>query len=100
VRFRAAGAGKKALAMGTAAYSELLRLPVTTNGIELGRTVEALVDGGGRLIGFALACRDGSRRFLPAGAADIRPGEIRVPSALVFLDERELDWYRGRMTAA
>lgn len=39
---------RKPFAMGTAAYSELLRLPVTMNGIELGRTVEALVgpDGG------------------------------------------------------
>lgn len=86
--------------MGTPATSDLLNLPITTNGIELGRTVEALVDADGRLIGLALACRDGSRRFLPAGAADIRAGEIRVSSALVFLDERELDWYRGRMTAA
>jgi hypothetical protein len=82
------------------AYAELLRLPVTTNGIELGRTVRALVDADGRLIGFELACRDGSRRFLAAGAADIGPDEIRVPSALVFLDERELDWYRRRTTTA
>jgi len=85
--------------MGTA-YSELLRLPVTTNGIELGRTIHVLADAEGRLIGLELVCRDGTRRFLPAGAADIRAGEIRVASALVFLDERELDWYRGRMTAA
>jgi len=85
--------------MGTA-YSELLRLPVTTNGIELGRTIHVLADAEGRLIGLELVCRDGTRRFLPAGAADIRAGEIRVASALVFLDQRELDWYRGRMTAA
>jgi hypothetical protein len=100
LRFRAAVAGKKRVAMGATGYSELLNLPVTTNGIELGRTVEALGGADGRLIGLALACRDGSRRFLPAGAADIRAGEIRVPSALVCLEERELDWYRGRMTAA
>jgi len=85
--------------MGTA-YSELLRLPVTTNGIELGRTIHVLADAEGRLIGLELVCRDGRRRFLPTGAADIRAREIRVASALVFLDERELDWYRGRMTAA
>jgi hypothetical protein len=81
-------------------FSELLRLPVTVNGIELGRTVEALVDGQGRLIGFELACRDGSRRFLPAGAAEIGTSEIRVASALVFLDERELGWYREQAAAA
>ena len=85
--------------MGTP-FSELLGLPVTTNGIELGRSAAALVDAGGRLIGLELACRDGSRRFLPAGAADIGTDEIRVVSALVFLDEREVDWYRGKMTAA
>jgi hypothetical protein len=86
--------------MGAPAFSELLRLPVTTNGIELGRTVEALVDGDGRLIGFELVCRDGARRFLPAGAAEIGAAEIRVSSALVFLDERQLGWYRKRMSAA
>jgi hypothetical protein len=91
---------RKPFAMGTAAYSELLRLPVTMNGIELGRTVEALVGPDGRLIGLELVCRDGSRRFLPAGAADIQVGEIRVASALVFLDERELGWYRARMPTA
>jgi hypothetical protein len=86
--------------MVAAPHSELLRLPVTTNGIVLGRAVEALVDPDGRLIGLAVVCRDGSRRFLPAGAADIRAEEIRVSSALVLLEKRELDWYRGRMTAA
>jgi hypothetical protein len=81
-------------------YAELLHLPVTLNGIELGRTVDALVDDEGRLVGFELACRDGDRRFLPAGAADIRATEVRVASALVFLSERELSWYRERTTAA
>jgi hypothetical protein len=76
--------------------SELLRLPVTTNGIELGRTVGVLVDRDGRLVGFELDCRDGTRRFLAAAAAEVGATEIRVPSALVFLGERELDWYRKR----
>jgi len=86
--------------MAVGEYFELLRLPVTSNGIELGRTIRTLVGAEGQLIGFELVCRDGSRRFLPAGAADIGIDEIRVSSALVFLDERELEWYRNRMPAA
>ena len=81
--------------MGARPTRELMRLPVTTNGIELARTV-AVLEREGRVVGFELACRDGARRFLPAGAADIGATEIRVASALVFLDERELDWYRAR----
>ena len=67
-----------------------------TNGIELARTVDVLVDPDGRPVGFEVACRDGSRRFLPAAAAEIGEGEIRVDSALVFLSDRELAWYRAR----
>jgi hypothetical protein len=85
--------------MGVVLERELLRLPVTTNGIELGRTVAALVDRESRVVGLELVCRDGARRFLPAGAAEIGATEIRVASALVFLDERELAWYRKRTTA-
>ena len=40
--------------------------------------------------------RDSNLRFLPAGAAEIRADEIRISSALVFLDERELSWYLER----
>jgi len=75
-------------------------LPVTMNGIELGRTVGVLVGADGRAVGFELACRDGSRRFLPAAAGEICATEIRVSSALVFLTERELGWYRDRTPAA
>ncbi len=85
--------------MSATLHSELLGLPVTTNGIELARTVDVLVDGDGQLVGFELACRDGTRRVLPAGAADIGVSEIRIASALVFLGERELDWYRERTSA-
>jgi hypothetical protein len=77
----------------------LVGVPVTTNGIELGRTVDVLVGTDGLPVGFELACRDGTRRFLAAGAADIHATEIRVVSALVFLSERELIWYRERTTA-
>jgi hypothetical protein len=78
----------------------LLGLPVTANGIELGRTVRTLFGRDGQLVGVEVACRDAGRRFLAAGAAEVGPGEIRVRSALVFLDERELDWYRERTSAA
>ena len=86
--------------MSTTLHPELRGLPVTTNGIELARTVDVLVDGEGELVGFELACRDGTRRFLPAGAAEIGATEVHVGSALVFLTERELDWYRDRTSAA
>ena len=85
--------------MSTTIRPELRGLPVTTNGIELARTVDVLVDGDRELVGFELACRDGTRRFLPAGAGDIGATEIRVASALVFFGERELGWYRKRTSA-
>ena len=78
---------------------DLRGLPVRTNGIELARIVAVLVGDAGELVGFELVCRDGSRRFLPAAAAEIRAGEIHVSTALVFLDERELVWYREHTTA-
>ena len=81
-------------------YSELLRLPVRTNGIELARPVGTLVGAHGELIGLEVRCGDGSRRFLPAAAAEIREHEIHVRSALVFLDERQLAWYRARAKSA
>jgi hypothetical protein len=65
------------------------------NGIHLAWPVAA-VGAGGQLVGLEVGCRDGNRRFLPAGAAEIRTDEIRVSSALVFLDEHELGWYRER----
>jgi hypothetical protein len=86
--------------MTAALITSLLRLPVRVNGIELARPVDALVDEDGELVGLELLCRDGSRRFLPAAAAEILADEIRVDSALVFLEARELAWYRERTTSA
>jgi hypothetical protein len=70
------------------------------NGIELARPVEALVGEEGELIGLEILCGDGSRRFLPTAAAEFLADQIRVNSALVFLDERELAWYRKRARSA
>ena len=86
--------------MSASVSGGLVGLPVTTNGIELGRTVDVLAGADGQPVGFELACRDGTRRFLPAAAAEIGATEIRVASALVFLTERELGWYRERTPTA
>jgi hypothetical protein len=82
--------------MASGPFSELLRLPVRLNGIDLAWPVAAVIGDAGELVGLEVQCRDGNRRFLPAGAAEIREAEIRVPSAFVFLDKRELSWYRRR----
>ncbi|HLM34635.1 MAG TPA: PRC-barrel domain-containing protein [Gaiellaceae bacterium] len=83
--------------MGEIALSSLLALPVRMHGIQLGRPVDVLVDERGeRVVGLELLCGDGARRFLPFAVADIRPDEIAVESALMLLDERDLDYYRAR----
>jgi hypothetical protein len=76
---------------------DLLRLPVRTRGIEIGRPVDIIVDvAGNRAIGFDILCRDESRRFLPLSAAQIEEDEIAVESALVLFAEDQLDFYRKR----
>lgn len=77
--------------------SQLLRLPVRTNGILLGRPVDLIVDTEGlRALGFDVLCGDDVHRFLPLAAAEPREEEIHVESALVLLDEAELRFYRAR----
>jgi hypothetical protein len=79
---------------------ELLRLPVSTGGIRLGRSVDALVDGERRLVGLEVVGGDGRHRFLPLGAADVGDEEVAVASALVFLEERALAYYREHTQSA
>ncbi|HZT91000.1 MAG TPA: hypothetical protein VFA05_03080 [Gaiellaceae bacterium] len=75
--------------------ADLLALPVRMNGIQLGRPVDLLLDAqDDRVLGFELACGDGSRRFLPFTVAEIHAGEINVRSALALIDEADLAWYR------
>jgi len=76
--------------------SELLRLPVRTRDIQLARPVDAIVDSARRLVGFEVVARDGVRRFLPLAAVDVRDDEISVASPLVFLEAREIAYYRER----
>ena len=76
---------------------ELLRLPVRTNGIEIGRPVDLIVDPlGNRVLGFDVLCRDESHRFLPLTAALIDDEQIAVGSPLLLLAEDQLDFYRTR----
>ena len=76
---------------------DLLRLPVRTKGIEIGRPVDVIVDPArSRALGFDVLCRDESHRFLPLTAAVIAEDELGVDSPLMLLDEDQLDFYRRR----
>jgi hypothetical protein len=76
---------------------DLLRLPVTTRGIDIGRPVDVIVDPvNNRAVGFDVLCRDEEHRFLPWTAAVIDEKAIRVDSPIVMLAEEQLDFYRAR----
>jgi hypothetical protein len=79
------------------AAADLLSLPVRLHGIELGRTVDALVDPEtARVLGFEVGCGDDTRRFLPFAVAELGEDEIVLRSALTLIDERDLEFYRRR----
>ena len=81
--------------MGSFASGDVLALPVRMHGIDLGRTVELVVDlDVRRVLGFEVRCGDKTHRFLPLAAARVRDGEIAIGSPLILLDE--LAFYRGR----
>jgi hypothetical protein len=76
---------------------ELLALPVRLHGIQLAKPVDLLLDRDGlRAVGLDLLCGDDERRFLPLPTAAIDGEQIAVLSALVFLEEDELEFYRAR----
>jgi len=76
---------------------DLLRLPVRTNGIEIGRPVDLIVDPVlNRALGLDVLCRDESHRFLPLTAAVVDDAQITVESALMLLAEDQLAFYRTR----
>jgi hypothetical protein len=84
--------------MGARRVSDLLALPVTHNGIELGRPVEVLVDPGARrVLGLEVRCRDEATRFLPLGAARLEADATEVGSPLTLLDDTA--FYRARGAA-
>jgi hypothetical protein len=81
--------------MALMASGDVLSLPVRLHGIDLGRTVELVVDlDVRRVLGLEVRCGDEAHRFLPLAAAHVRDGEIAVASPLTLLDE--LAFYRGR----
>ena len=81
--------------MGSIASGAVLALPVCLHGIELGRSVELIVDADvRRVLGFEVRCGDDAHRFLPLAAARVRGGEIAIGSPLTLLDE--LAFYRRR----
>jgi sporulation protein YlmC with PRC-barrel domain len=84
--------------VGARRATELLTLPVTHNGIGLGRAVDVLLDlDSGRAVGLEVRCGDEVFRFLPLGAARLGPDEAEVGSPLGLIDD--LAFYRARGTA-
>ena len=76
---------------------ELLRLPVRTRNIEIGRPVDVIVDPvHNRAVGFDVLCRDDEHRFLPWTAAVVDETSISVESPIVMLAEEQLAFYRTR----
>ena len=76
---------------------ELLRLPVRSRGIAIGRAVDLIVDpAASRAVGFDVHCRDDEHRFLPWTAATIDDRSISVESPIVMLSEEQLAFYRTR----
>lgn len=75
----------------------LLERPVVLNGIKLGQPYDLVLDEESmRALGLEVVCEDEVHRFLPLPAARIRDDEIAVGSALLLLEERDMDFYRSR----
>jgi len=87
--------------MGSDTATELLQLPITLDGIRLGRCVEVVLDvAGERVLGVVVLCGDATERFLVIDAAKVRGGEITVTSALPLLEDVEFYRRRGRSLTA
>jgi hypothetical protein len=78
----------------------LLRLPVRAGTIELGRSVDVILDpADNRVLGLDVLCRDGSHRYLPLAAANVGYDAIEVDSVLVLLDLDDRSFYRREATS-
>jgi len=79
------------------AGADLLGLPVRVRGIDLGRSVELLVDlAQGRVLGFEVLCGDGRNRFLPLTVTRHTDRELSLFSSLVLVDDEDAAFYRRR----
>jgi len=73
----------------------LLQCPVMMRGIQLANPFDVVLDAEvRRVVGIEVLCGDDVHRFLPLQAARIRPREIAVGSALLLLEERDVEFYR------
>jgi hypothetical protein len=76
-----------------------LRLPVRLHGIQLGRSVDLLLDPAEwRAVGFDVHCGDEASRFLPYSTARVSDEAIVVNSALMLLEDIEFYRTRARST--
>ena len=70
---------------------------VVTQGIELGRVVDVILDEAGeRPLGLDVRCGDGTHRFLPVAAARTEGPDVEVDSPLLLLDRDQSSFYRSR----
>ena len=69
---------------------------VVTQGIELGRVVDVILDDADRPIGLDVRCGDGQHRFLPLAAARTDGADVEVDSPLLLLDRDQSSFYRSR----
>ena len=76
---------------------ELLRLPVKTRDITIGRAVDVIVDPvQNRAVGFDVLCGDGGHRFLPFPTARLDGDHVEVDSSLMLLEREQLEFYKER----
>ena len=81
--------------MTTRPAAGLLGRPVHVRGIRLGRVADVIFDADAtRVVGFDVLCGDDVHRFLPLPAARVDGDRLEVSSALMLLDEQELEFYR------
>jgi hypothetical protein len=74
---------------------ELLTLPVRVRGIDVGRSVDLIVDRGhSRVLGFDVLCGDQAHRFVPFAVASVGDSEIEIFTPLVLLDFGQVGFYR------
>jgi sporulation protein YlmC with PRC-barrel domain len=83
--------------MGSGSAGELLQLPVTLDGIRLGRCVDVVLDAEReRVVGVVVLCGDDAERFLVLDTAEVEDGVIAVSSALLLLEDVAFYRKRGR----